>query len=108
MILYTFTTDGGDREDGNVYYSPVMVVHNADPITHGQDVHDKVLAALAMFGAHDSVHRDIHMDKEGVDPQDGSDWFYHDAPEWTERVTAALNAAGYVADFPPTNYVVAS
>lgn len=101
MILYTFTSDGGDREDANVFYSPVLVV-NADPGTAKATVDAIITAALSVFSPRMKNGR-IVIDKDGA----GDEW-YHDAPEWTHRVLVALTVAGYGAAFPEMTYVVAT
>jgi len=101
MILYTFTTDGGDREDGNVYYSPVMAV-TAHPLIDGQAVENVILRSLSVFGA-TKIGRDIELDRHGA-----NDEYIHEGDGWMEVVKQALLAAGYWAEFPPMNYIVAS
>lgn len=101
-MCFILTTDGGDREDGNVYYSQVLIVH-ADAATEGEAVR----AALApVFHANDKYgcKGDITYERY-VEPEDeDGEEIYVDPSE--EEILAALDAAGFKAQFPTTNYII--
>ncbi len=102
MICYILTTDGGDREDGNVYYSKVLIVH-ADEATEGEAVR---AALMPVFRGNDKYGRsgDITYDRY-VEPETEDEEEYYVAPS-NEEILAALEAAGFKAEFPTTNYII--
>lgn len=100
MLAFLLTTEGYSREDGNVYYSPLMVVHNADK-SHEEAVTKVITTALEPYGVKHSPNHGQFVFDAGYDGP-GEDY---DAV-WDE-VVDALNAAGFHADKPVVQYIIA-
>lgn len=103
MITLVLTTEGGSREDGNVYYAGILNVK--DP--HGPGNRDTILKIVRTVtgGKSEVIHSNMtHTTFDSCYAEDADDGV--GTENWQERVVAALTAAGYIVDQPTLNYVI--
>lgn len=92
QLHYLFTTDGGDREDGNVYYAQHLVVDV--PSLASQAAVDKIIA-VALEADHlpgYDINYALYLDDEPVDAVD--------------LAATALEEAGYKVNTVTPTFVV--
>lgn len=118
MIMLTFTTEGGSREDGNVYYSPTILVRNPHGLVDKALVY--TLAAQALGGTVDhtparsfTIRRTFNgltIPEQTIDmPEDYRIEYVRDFDSNDEPinlVTDTLVAAGYVVEVPENCFVI--
>lgn len=128
MIGFCFTTDGGDREDGNVYYSSYLIVNTDD--NNRQAVADIIAQECNGTVEYDDfinrydVMYDRYDDNDDENPIDVYETSWDGLPysdrmakkaagekplvlkSGRDQLLAAIRVAGYDAEFVDMDFVV--
>lgn len=122
MFGFIVTTDGGDREDGNVYYSNVLVVDapwedrlkvaaliqayiaGFDPDVKVEGGNDAVFSHIPEGDPNREYVEPLHITFEKYSEVDGEEVDYDTV---TDGLPDALAASGVKAEFISLGYIVA-